>query len=474
MADSSYNIKKVRLSDGDHYIDAKYLDGHSYDDIIDKISKAFEVEVVETLPTISTEAQYNANKDKMFLIADNDKTSGVYLEYIAYKDTTSATTTYGLERIGTTKTDLTNYVQKNVTYTNAAVAVSGHTHKYTVPTVTVDKTMHLATSRTTDVAVGAATNGTKQVIKSYPGATSKLVTTSVTGVSGSTTASKATAGTDVTLAKRASSQTTVGNANVGSAVTVATKAATATKVGNADVGTAVSIPNVTGNTSVTTTFVNTPQTTTITEVTSKTNGSAASWSASVSTDGNGILSFNWTANTPTSITTADVSNVIRSNASTGTLVENRTSSNTTLGNVISVTPAKAVGNDSTTIYGCGNNTTVTPAVASTTKIYGVGDTETITPYTFEDITVPVAANAATTVATGALNANGGGASVMTGLGTAEKETVLSAVTVTTQPTFSVTEATTGTGPINEHTTTSSSTVDTQSGGGHSHDINVSS
>ena len=207
-------------------------------------------------------------------------------------------------------------------------------------------------------------------VKSYPGATSKMVTTSVTpagtatsvissvtpttgsvtGVSGSVKASKATAGQDIAVAKA---------------------------------GTAVSIPNVTGNTSVTASKVKT----------AGSNGTAASWKAEVT---DGVLEFTWSANTPATVPT----------------FESVTASNTTLGTAISVTPAVENGN--------------------------------ITPYTFSDVTVPVAATAATTVvtgvdtdtanvatvgtavtvATGALASNGAGSSVMTGLGTAVTEKAL--------------------------------------------------
>lgn len=80
----------------------------------------------------------------------------------------------------------------------------------------------------------AGTNSTSAVTLSG-GATKKLATTSITGVSGSTTASKASAGTAKDVAKagtavvygtadKASTETTVGNANVGEAVTVVTGA----------------------------------------------------------------------------------------------------------------------------------------------------------------------------------------------------------------------------------------------------------
>ena len=165
---------------------------------------------------------------------------------------------------------------------------------------------------TKDTALtGLGTASTDTFVKSYPGATSKMNTTTVTGVSGSTTASKATAGTAKNVA------------TTGTAVTCAT--------------------GVLG-TETSTQGANTPM-----------------WGASVS---NETLSFTF----------------------------------------------KPI-----------STTSVTPAVSN----------GTITPYTFADVTVPKAAATATTVATGALSANGGGASVMTGLGTA---TTAAAVTGYASPT----------------------------------------
>ena len=465
-------IKLVRLADGEHKLDASFLEGHTWAEVTEIASKHFKIHVFETgLPVLSdaTDAEFEEYKRTLGLVPETGAT-GTYVEYIVVGEA-KATATW--ERIGTTQADLSNYVKKDTTYTGAALSNGAHTHTVPVNTVTKDATKKLGATAS-GTAVGA--DGTDTFVKSYPGTTSKLVTTSIKGVNGSTTASKATAGTEVELAKRATSQTTVGNANVGEAITVATKASTATKVGNADVGTAVNIPNVTGKTSVTTTFVNNPETTVITEVTGKTTGSAASWSAKVEsdTDGKGILVFDWTANIPTSITTEDVTNVIRSKASTGTIVENRTSADISLGTPISVTPAKAVGDSSTTIYGCGTDTTVTPAVASTTKIYGVGGTETITPYTFEDVTVPVAASTATTVATGSLSGTGSGAAVMTGLGTATTASALTGVKVTAQPTIKITEDENNTGPVNEHITVESKSVPTSSDGAHTHNLKVTS
>lgn len=272
-----------------------------------------------------------------------------------------------------------------VTGTNATSAVTGTatvTGGNSTSAVTGSASIANAPKVSASAKYAKVSTGNDTFVKSYPGATSKMVTTSitpagaatsvissvtpstgsVTGVSGSTTASKATAGTAVAVAKA---------------------------------GTAVSIPNVTGNTSVTASKVKSAGS-------AGSKGTAASWSASVSEEG--VLSFTWTANTPTT-------------PSTNPTFESVTASNTTLGTAISVTPAVSNGN--------------------------------ITPYTFTDITVPKAASAATTVvigvdtdstsvatvgtaktvATGALSSTGAGSSVMTGLGTATTASALTSASL---------------------------------------------
>lgn len=79
----------------------------------------------------------------------------------------------------------------------------------------------------------------KSVLTSYSPATNKLNTTSITGVSGSTTASKATALTAVAVAT-AGTAVVYGTADKGAAVTVATLKSNSANIGNASVDTAVS------------------------------------------------------------------------------------------------------------------------------------------------------------------------------------------------------------------------------------------
>ena len=217
----------------------------------------------------ATDADFEKYRRTLALIAETGAT-GTYVEYIVVGDTKAEAK---WERIGTTQADLTNYVKKDTTYTGAALSNGAHTHSVTINTVSKDGTKKLGATAS-GTTVGA--DGTDTFVKSYSGATSKLVTTTLKGVSGTTTVSKVTAGTAVTVGKRAASATTVGNANVGAAV---------------------SIPNVTGNSSVNATNIATPAVKTIKEVNTVTAGTAAkftqgskaSWSASVVDDG--VLSF---------------------------------------------------------------------------------------------------------------------------------------------------------------------------------------
>ena len=439
MAIAEPAIKLVKLSDGEHKIDASFLEGHTWAEVTDIASKSFNVAVYTTLPDLSTatEADLEKYKRTLALKAETGATD-TYVEYVVVEDTKTAAK-WRWERIGTTKTDLTGYVEKGVTYAGAALSNGAHTHSVKVNTISKDVTKKLGATAS-GVAVGA--NGTATFVKSYPGATSKLATTTLKGVSGTTTVSRVTAGTAVTFGKKAESPTTVGNANV---------------------GTTVNIPNVTVNSNVSATNIDTPAVTTIKEINTVTAGTAAkftqgskaSWSASV--DSAGTLEFSWTANgndtftanTPTAVTTTTTTGVVRSAADTPSVTP-VAASKVTLGTAISVTSA----------------------AASNTQIYGVGGTETITPYTAEQVTVAMANANATTVATGSLTSTGDGATVMTGLGDPATASALTGVKVTAQPTITITESETNTGPVNEHITVDTESITTSSDGAHTHNINV--
>lgn len=113
------------------------------------------------------------------------------------------------------------------------------------------------------------------------------------------------------------------------------------------------------------------------------------------------------------------------------------------------------------------------SVANEVLIIGAAtmDTQTTTQFTFSDVTVPIAASSATTVATGATSTTGTGdavvtgvsigsyASAITGLGTPSTATALTGVKVTNQPTISVgTNSSSGTGKVQVVTGISSATA----------------
>lgn len=259
----------------------------------------------------------NASSSVSFAAHTTDKVLG---EATTFSNSTSSVSFGAHTTAEVLKSDVTATVPKTSSTTKYVKASASGT------------TVGVATSGSAITDLGTASTDT--FVKSYPGATSKLTTTTVTGVSGSTTASKATAGTAVSVAK------------TGTAVTCAT----------GSLGTETS-----------TRSANTPM-----------------FGCTVNDE---ILSFTFKPLATTS-----------------------------------VTPAASNG--------------------------------TITPYTFTDVTVPKAASSATTVATGAVAANSSGATVMTGLGTAttasavtgyaepSTETFAKTVSVTAQPTVSLSTATT--------------------------------
>jgi len=157
---------------------------------------------------------------------------GAYREYITVNP---SGTTYAWEPFGSTHLpDMTDYVKNksghsggtagNFAYADTGTVSWGNHTKATVlkssVTATVPKpsgaTKYLKLTKTTGNALtGLGDPSTDTFVKSYPGSTSKLTTTSVTGVqSSTTTASKATAGTAVAVAK-AGTAATVASGSLG-------------------------------------------------------------------------------------------------------------------------------------------------------------------------------------------------------------------------------------------------------------------
>lgn len=245
-----------------------------------------------------------------------------------------------------------------VTGTNAASTVTG---SVVVPTV----------SRTQKYMTASASAPTVT-----PSTVTITASASGTAVGADGTASAitgfATHTTDAALGTGATFKVSGGAASTSKMVT--------TTVKNPSVS-AVSIPNVTANTSVTASKVSSAG--------SKTAGTAASWSATVS---NGVLSFGWTANTPTAVTLPTFTDV--------------TATNTTLGTALSA--SKVTTSDVTVATG---------ALASTG-----GGASVATGVSAVSVAVD----------------NADAVSAITALGTPTTATVLKGVKVTKDPTITVT------------------------------------
>lgn len=269
----------------------------------------------------------------------------------------------------------------SVTGENASSAVTG---KVTVPTVSKDQKYMSATSSApgvtpqTDSVLGADTqfevDGTVTTGKLKATAQGVAVgangtATPITGFGAHTT--------DSALGTGATFKT-----SGGAATTKKMETSKASKVTVTD----KSIPNVTGNETVTASKVKSAG--------SKTAGTAASWSANVT---NGVLSFAWTANTPTAVTLPTFDSV--------------TATNTTLGDAISASAVSA------------SDVTVATGALTTT---GAG----------ADVVTGVSA-----VSVAVDNADA--VSAITELGAPTTATVLTGVKVTSQPTVTLTTGTTG-------------------------------
>lgn len=374
------------------------------------------------------------------------------------------------------------------------VAAGEHDHDVT-SSIPANTFLTSASGSTTKISLDK-TNDT--FIKSYSGVTGNLVTTKITGTNGTVTASKATAGTAkdvakagtavvygkanvgsaVSVATRASSQTTVGDANVGSeititgvsgsttaskatkgaavnvatvdeAVTVATIAETSTTVGNANLGDEISIIGVSGSTTASKakagTAVSVAKVGSAVTYGTADAGTAVSGIAKVGSqitygganvgseisilgiDGETTAS-KAKAGTAVSVATTDTAktvatltnaNLVVGNANVGasatvaTGVKSHTVSNSVSQNAYNadyveadeclvLTPATVTVTSTPSLTL--NTTSVTSAASASTKLSSaIGTTSvtpakangTITPYTFSDVTVPVAANAAT-------------------------------------------------------------------------------
>lgn len=104
----------------------------------------FDVTIYEALPTASADTMYILG-----LVADATAEAGTYLEYITIRNGSEGSYTYAWEQIGSTKTDLTDYVKKTTKV--AGIALD---HNITVEELSAASALNLKALSHKDSATG--------------------------------------------------------------------------------------------------------------------------------------------------------------------------------------------------------------------------------------------------------------------------------------------------------------------------------
>lgn len=129
----------------------------------------FDVTIYEKLPAASADTMYILG-----LVADASAEAGTYLEYITIRNGSEGNYTYAWEQIGSTKTDLTDYVKKATTV--AGIALD---HNITVEELSAASALNLKALSHKDSATGTI-NTVDSAKVSFTPAGSVAVTTTAT------------------------------------------------------------------------------------------------------------------------------------------------------------------------------------------------------------------------------------------------------------------------------------------------------
>ena len=129
----------------------------------------FDVTIYEKLPAASADTMYILG-----LVADTKAEAGTYLEYITIRNGSEGNYTYAWEQIGSTKTDLTDYVKKATKV--AGIALD---HDITVEELSAASALNLKALSHKDSATGTI-NTVDSAKVSFTPAGSVAVTTTAT------------------------------------------------------------------------------------------------------------------------------------------------------------------------------------------------------------------------------------------------------------------------------------------------------
>lgn len=477
-------IKQIQAGTDSYEISARYIltssnVEKSYEDILDLIGEKAGVVILQSLPQANAES-YATYKNNLVLVpARSSTTSNAKDEYVIVRTGTTGNYTYYWEQVGTTQIDLDNYWKLGDQYNGAALSSGAHTHTVsgtvTVPTIAVDKTKKLGLSPDT------------QSLSTYDSTSTKLVTTTLTPVGGTTTVATNTGHDEISYVSAVASEAQTSTGAITYVESVAATTLTGTKTFNTD-----AIKNVELSASATstdgplyvqdaslggTTTFNTDAIKNVELSASGTStdgpvyiqeaslsgGSAGSAAAtasafnSASVDNNGVLSFGTgTFATsgltgvamPTLNTTPKYMKVTKTNASTADVT-------------LSTTPKymKATKtNASTGTVGISSGVPTTKYLKTTTTSADIPTLGSATVAT---------AGSDITYATGATSTSGTGADVISAVTPGTAYNVWVGATIT--------ENTTNAGPVIEHTTTSTASASLTNGsaasaGAHTHDV----
>lgn len=149
-------IRQIKVNSSTYELLPKYIQDNegaakTWSDITQLITAAkLKLIIVSTLPTASEDTM-----GAIYLIDETGTTSGTYTEYITLEDHAA----YFWEKIGTTETDLSDYVKKG-TYVAAAGSAGAHTHSVTgsvqVPTVSSSNAKLAASASGTSLSTSDA------------------------------------------------------------------------------------------------------------------------------------------------------------------------------------------------------------------------------------------------------------------------------------------------------------------------------
>lgn len=130
----------------------------------------FDVTIYEALPEASADTMYILG-----LVADASAEAGTYLEYITIRNGSEGNYTYAWEQIGSTKTDLTDYVKKATKV--AGIALD---HDITVEELSASSALNLKALSHKDSATGTVSTVDSAKVSFTPAGSVAVTTTATT------------------------------------------------------------------------------------------------------------------------------------------------------------------------------------------------------------------------------------------------------------------------------------------------------